>query len=253
MTLQRIGWTLIILAAMAAGCQPTQQDRIRRAQQRIEQIPPPARQTVQRALQAIGGYQAWSRLSRLDAYAVISTFHPETGQYVLPGQLRIDLQQQALTAWGTTARGPWQIMVDLAGRRDHTGRGILPDQQEKVVDALATALHRYYGPLNLLTPGQRPTQTGPRTVGGVRTIRLAVPENPRQTQAYYLAEQTNLLRFVSAGADIPGEPGTVTTYRYQQIDQLQLPDLLEGREIGRHVLLGNQPVWRVVLSNIQLQ
>ncbi len=253
MTLQRIGWTLTVLAAIAAGCQPTQQDRLRRTEQRIEQIQPPARATVRKALEAIGGPDAWSRLRQLDAYAVISTFHPETGQFVLPGQLRIDLQAQSLTAWGDTARGPWEITVDLAGRRDNTGRGIMPDQQDKIVEALATALHRIYGPLNLLRPEESPTQTGPRSVGGVRTLRLAVPGNPRRTEAYYVAERTNLLRFVSAGADIPGEPGTVTTYRYRQIDQLLLPDLLEGREIGRHVLLGNQPVWRVVLSNIQLQ
>ncbi|MFW5840470.1 MAG: hypothetical protein ACOCZE_07810 [Planctomycetota bacterium] len=248
---QRIGWIVLAGSMALAGCENAS---FSTDQQSLEQLDETTGPVVRSAIDAVGGPEAWSRLGQIRMHLVLSVFDPSRGRYVLSGRALLDVPTGKLTVWSQTARGPWKVTVNRYDASAGEDTNLPAQRRQAIVGALSQVAHRLYGPWNLVGPAEKPRLTGPAMVGGLRMARLHVTENTRQTQAYYVDPQTNLLRFVTAGSDIPGEQGSVTIYQWTDLpDGLRLPARMESRSIGRYVLLGDDPIWQVELLDLQTQ
>ena len=117
---------------------------------------------------------------------------------------------------------------------------------------LPTLLHRLRGPYNLVN-GERPRTPQDTRVGGLPVVRVGVTGDNRNAVAYYFGPITGILKFVSAGADAPGGNGTITSYEYHSLPNgTTFPTLIRVNHIGRHVLLGETPIFQVEISNVKV-
>ena len=250
MTYRVFGWIAAGLLAFQVGCQQ---------EQRTFKAPPaqagaaPARQLALESADIIGGPR-WDRLQVVSGRMILTLFDVRQQRYVLPGRIELHLQTHTIRADGVTPRGPWHItLVDRQGWKV-LGDGLSEIEYQRVGMALATVLHRFRGPWNLLSGIERPGEVSETSVGGESVLRVDVTQTPYTTEAYYFDPDLKRLRFVSADADTPGKDGTVTMYDWASFgDGLMLPTHMQARAIGDHVLLGDARVWDFELSDVQVR
>ena len=95
-------------------------------------------------------------------------------------------------------------------------------------------------------------------VEGVAVVRVGVDDPSGQVVAYYFDASTNMLRFVTGGADAPGGAGNITVYSPRESytmlpNGLAFPKAFRINKIGQDVLLSDKPVLEVEFSNVTVE
>jgi hypothetical protein len=119
--------------------------------------------------------------------------------------------------------------------------------------AFTMLLRRLGGPMNLAMPSVQPKgkQEVVHLPGG-DVVRVGV-QGEGMRKAYYFDRTTHLLKYVTVGADRPGEKGTVTLYEYTKIDGTYwFPSSVRVVLIGEHVLISDREVWSATIANVKV-
>lgn len=207
-----------------------------------------AEPVVTGCIDAMGGLKRWQSVGPIHAQAVV-TVYDEAGTADVGKQDQvIDLRAGTIEATSRLPDVEWTARVTEAGGVSFRAKGpaVPAAVRARQVDALKMILHRVRGPLNLCGHGERAGGARRVRVDGMDLIRVPVQGGRANIAAYYFDAHTCLLRLASAGADAPGGEGTVTRYSYRtRPDGLSFPERISVFKIGRHVLIGDEPVLEV--------
>jgi hypothetical protein len=233
------------LCTVAVGCASDPYERYRLG---------PARQAVGGCIDMMGGLRRWESAGTIRARAVVTIYDASGKASVNEQEQVIDLRAGTLRASARVPNGRWVATVDDDGKcRIRTdGFTLDKDSEARLAAALGMLLHRLRGPLNLCGHGERPTAVEPVRLVGSDLVRVGVSGGGQDVVAYYFDAQTNLLRFVTAGADKPARDGTVTLYTYRMAPNgMAFPAKISVVRIGRHVLIGDEPVLEVEYHQVR--
>lgn len=214
----------------------------------------PARAVVSGCVDAMGGLKRWQSVKPIRAEAVV-TVHDEAGIARVNKQEQvIDLGAGRIEASARLPDSVWAARVNDNGKARFEAEGFtIPEGVATLqIKALKTILHRVRGPLNLLGGSERAAGARRVRIDGMDLIRVAVQGSRADIAAYYFDAQTCLLTLATAGADEPGGEGTVTRYTYRMLDNgMAFPERISVHKIGRHVLIGDEPVLEVGYRNVR--
>jgi hypothetical protein len=214
----------------------------------------PAREVVTASIDAVGGLSNWEQVDKVYATAVVAFYQPSGQADIDRLAITMDLRAGTITAEGMSPEGSWMATVTRKG--DCTLQGAR--SKDSVCQELMMVLHRSAGPLNMVLGNERPTSAGPAKIEGVPVVRVGVQGGKDQTKAYYFDATTNLLRFVTNGADRPGGDGNITVYTPKESyimlpDGLVFPRSFRVIKIGSNVLKSDTPVLDVDLTDIRVE
>jgi hypothetical protein len=212
----------------------------------------PARNVVVAAVERMGGYDTWKKVSRITAAAVVTQFDSDSLSFTSRQQLSINLKWGFIAARSRGGKGFWDALVFDGGKGVVIAHGLKLDAQAKqdIKDTLATILHSTRGALNMLGP-ERPLSAHLVREVGQDLVRVSVEGGKNSAQAYYFDPATHQLRFVTFAADTPGESGTVAVYHYQRLPQgTEFPMRIEVFQLGQSVLIGQKRLLEVEFSEI---
>lgn len=244
MRIGRFGMVGLLGASLLAGCESPEARQVRRLG--------PAAEIVSASINNLGWQQARREAKEVSFTAIVTTYDETGRRHADRQEMVVDLERNTLTSTGATPQGWWQATVKGETCRLKGQKGV---ETWKVADRMAptlvTLLHRMRGPLNLLRTRER-ARTADRTiVGGQQVVRVGVGGDNRMAVAYYFGAVSGMLRFVTAGADAAGGDGTVTAYEYAAEENgMIFPNTVDVRRLGRHVLLGAEPVFKVEISHV---
>jgi len=213
-----------------------------------------ARPVVSGCVEAMGGLQAWRGVGSVSAKPIVTMYDAEGRAFVTEQEHLIDLRRGWLRARGRLPQGNWKARVTARGGASFRADGFEPSAElrEQMLEALRVTLHRLRGPLNLCGYGERAGGAREVHVAGMDLIRVPAVGSKAGVVAYYFDAETNLLRMVTTGADAPGGEGTVTLYSYVMSPEgLAFPSRIVVRRIGRHVLVGSEPVLEVEYRQVR--
>lgn len=216
---------------------------------------PCGNEAVRESVQASGGHKAWRKASSIHAQAIVTLYDKDGTATVNRQEQVIDLRGGRLWASAREPEGTWSARTDDRGhaRFDDDGADVPEALQGRLLGSLGTMLHRLRGPMNLCGYGEKPGETSEVRVDGKDLIRVGATGGRADVKAYYFDAKTHLLQLVTAGGDKPGQDGTVTVYGYDDKlpNGLAMPTRLAVVKIGKHVLVGDQPVLKVRYSNLR--
>ncbi len=213
-----------------------------------------AEPVVKRCVNMMGGLERWESVKPIHAKALVRMYDSAGEATVNEQQQVIDLEDGEIEATATVPNGRWTAEVTAAGKGKFEAEGFQPDEQleRQVLASLGMLVKRLRGPLNLLGHGQRPAGAEHLHVNGEDLIRVPVAANPDGVAAYYFDAYTSVLRLVAAGTDRPGGEGTVTVYTYRMAPNgMAFPSRISIMKIGRHVLIGDEPVLEVDYEQVR--
>jgi len=211
-------------------------------------------EAVRESVEATGGLKAWRKAGSIHADAVVTIYDDAGTAMVNRHEQVIDLRRGKLWASARVPDGTWSARTDDRGHVhfDADGAAVPEALKSRLLGSLGTMLHRLRGPMNLCGYGEMPRETSEVRVDGRDLIRVAAAGGRADVKAYYFDAGTHLLQFVTAGADKPGQDGTVTVYDYEKFPNgLAIPTRLAVVKIGENVLVGDQPVLEVRYSNVR--
>ncbi|KPK85967.1 MAG: hypothetical protein AMJ81_02270 [Phycisphaerae bacterium SM23_33] len=197
---------------------------------------------------AMGGLERWQSVGPIRAQAVVIVYDEVGTADVSKQDQVIDLRAGTIRASARLPETEWTAKVTEAGGVSFKSKGpaVPAAVRARHVAALKMILHRVRGPLNLCGRGERARGAQPVRVDGMDLIRVPAQDGRGGIAAYYFDAQSCLLRLVTAGADAPGGEGTVTRYSYRTMaNGLAFPERISVFRIGRHVLVGDEPVLEV--------
>lgn len=232
-----------LLACAGCGWNPWARPRLGEAQS-----------TVDGSLEAMGGLKRWKSAGPFRADAVVTLYDEAGAAAANRHQQVIHIRRGRLQASAEVPGGRWVARANARGKVRFKANGAeLPaGLKARLLAALPTVLHRLRGPLNLYGYGDRAGEVTRVRLDGRDLVRVAATGRRSGVRAYYFDARTNVLRFVTTGADRAGEDGTVTVYDYQSLPNgMAVPARLSVVKIGRHALVGDQPVLEVEYSNIR--
>lgn len=212
----------------------------------------PAADTIVAAGEALGGVKAW-RGNGANTMALVTTYDDAGEKYVNVQSQVIDAVGGHIAATAKTNTGRW--------RASYTSGGFFWLSNAKALDGmsspemeqtLATILHRFAGPFNIVAGRERAGEPEQVWLEGKTLVRVPVAGQD-EPLTYYFDAATGLLQMVTAGADEPGRDGTVTFYTYQMLPSgLTVPRHIRVVRIGRHVLVGPTPVIDVEFAEVRM-
>jgi hypothetical protein len=214
----------------------------------------PARDAVAGSIDAMGGLSRWQSVGSIEAVAVVSIYD-DTGKAMINEQHQvIKLKKDVILASARTADGSWTAVVDGDGDSKFKSKGFAETSERKaaLVESLQTILHRVRGPMNLCVGDEKATGSERVRIDGQDMIRVPVAGGSCGVKAYYFDAQTHSLRIVTAGADEAGGEGTVTVYSWKMFPNgMAFPVRISVRKIGKHVLVGDEPVLEVNYRKVE--
>ncbi len=214
----------------------------------------PAHDAVAGSIDAMGGIGRWRSVGSIEAIAVVSIYD-DTGKAMINEQHQvIKLKRDVILASARTADGSWAAVVDGDGKSKFKSKGFAesPERKAALVESLRTILHRVRGPMNLCVGGEKTTGSERVRIGGQDLIRVPVKGGDAGVNAYYFDAQTHTLKLVTAGADEAGGEGTVTVYSWKMHPNgMAFPDRISVMKIGKHVLVGDEPVLEVNYRKVE--
>jgi hypothetical protein len=216
----------------------------------------PASPTVEAAIQAVGGREAWADVEVVSARAVVAVYDAKGSRYVDRQDQEIDFADGKIRAIGRTPSGHWRGRADLEGAGQVSGPlfGVRKDLRTLMVAALATMLHRAAGPLNFAFGPEAPRSESPARIAGEDLIRIGVGGDSRRAVAYYFHPKTKTLRYVTSGGDRAGATGTLTEYTYMRLPNgMAFPESIRVVRIGQHALIGPERVLEVDFSAVSIR
>jgi len=252
MKLGRIGILFWMGAFAAAGCNGLGSARDPYGSYKLG----PARNTIAAAIDAIGGVDAWKHVTTVHASALVTAYDEKGTAHVDRQQHVIDLRGGKIAALGVAARGTWTADVrdDGTGSVSASGFAMDGESERRIIGSLSRLAHHVRGPLNFLYGRERGRAPEQVKIGGNELVRVGVDGDNRRAIAYYFDPRSGMLRMMTSGADSPGKDGTVTLYTYEMLpDGIGLPTRIRVVRIGRHVLVGEQPVMEVEYSNVRVR
>ena len=209
---------------------------------------------VGRSIDALGG---GDRLKSgvMQADAVVTIHDANSTAFVNKHEQVYDLGAGTLQAQAELPDGGWSASASGAGATFGTTGALAGARQQPMLDALRLLRHRVRGPLNLTNVGGT-GETGGKPqrmrLPGMDVFRVPVTGGRDDVKAYYFDAETYLLRLVTTGADGPGQEGTVTVYSYGIAPSGKaFPDRLVVKKIGRHVLVGDEPLLEVDFRDVR--
>jgi len=216
----------------------------------------PARNTIAAAVDAIGGVDAWKHVTTIHASAMVTVYDEHGTAHVDRQQHAIDLRGGKIASRGVAARGTWTADVrdDGTGSVSASGFAMDDESERRIIGSLSPLAHHVRGPLNFLYGRERGRAAEQVKIGENELVRVGVDGDNRRAIAYYFDPLSGMLRMMTSDADSPGKDGTVTLYTYEMLpDGIGLPTRIRVVRIGRHVLLGEQPVMEVEYSNVRVR
>ena len=215
---------------------PPPEDTTASLAQDLESAP----EAVKKSILALGNVSKWNEVRRIEGEVALCMYGDRGDPYVSRYTVRMifdpGLKPKRIVA---RSMSDMKFMLDLDAKgRDSAPRYSRdPRLQQEVARALYLYMLKFRGPWNLLS--DRPlTVTGDCRIVGEDLTRVGVDKG-----AYYFKRDTHLLRYVTTGADLPGQEGLITTYEYVvQNDGLAIPHKILVTRLGRHVLIGVDPV-----------
>ena len=242
----QLGVVCLLGAALLAGC-----DSYTMATKKLG----PASDIVSASVENLGWQKAFGGgLGSASFTAVVTTYDKDGRKYTDRQQMVADLGTGSLAARVATPGGSWTVVANVGGLT-HLSADAGVDRavvRERMQLVLPTLLHRLRGPYNLLNGSERGRGPVATRISGTDVVRIGVTGDNRNAVAYYFDPATGILKFVSAGADAPGGDGTVTLYEYRSLPNgATFPSVVRVNHIGRNVLLGDSPVFRVEISDVR--
>jgi len=213
-----------------------------------------AEPAIASAVEFMGGVNAWKRVSRVRADAVMTVYDDRGQAYVNSQRHDIDINGGKLTISAATTQESWRATYTRGGGfslSDASALGRMTPGRLK--DAMSVLSHRLAGPLNLLGGSEKPGAVTRLTIDGKDLVRVAaVAKRPRAT-AYYFDANAGGLEMVTAGSEQPGGDGTVTLYTYQMLPSgMVFPKTVRVVRTGQNVLVGQSAVMEVEYSNVRI-
>ncbi len=265
MAFSRVALTLLAACCLLAGCG------------REKKVDPYARfelgqgrDVVAEAVKAMGGLERWEQVDNIKADAIVKIYDDDGTAFVTHQQQDVRLHGMKLTLWGRKLTflkgqlkayaplhdGRLRLTVTEEGDSSLKVRGMELDEasRQRIIERMGLLLHRLRGPLNLLGQ-QEEVRTARRSrIQDQQVVRVGVVGGDDDVRAYYFDARDGLLRYVTAGADRAGGEGTVTTYEYTMLGSgMVFPSRLRVVNVGRHTLLGEQPLLEVEYSNVRMK
>ncbi len=203
-------------------------------------------------MESTGTLAKWRRVKSVAAVADVT--YAQGGMVAERMQLSMDFWAESISASGQLPQGTWTAKVTADGQCIVTGR-----PAEPICSLLKRILHRTRGPLNLLANAESVksvTRARFEALEGRDLSALSVQDSAGGPLAYYFDPTTNMLLFLTTGSEEPGSDGTVTRYTlgkegYQMLPTgLVLPRRFAVFKVGKNVLLGEEAVLKVDLSDI---
>jgi hypothetical protein len=214
----------------------------------------PAHDVVPASIDALGGLQAWQNAGKVHATAVVSFYQADGQADVNRLSVTFDYGAGVVEAQGQSPEGSWKATASRDGRYSIQGAPPKGDLKQE----LLLLLTRSAGPLNFVTTRTQVKAVAPTSVEGVAVVRVGVQDPNGQAVAYYFDAATNMLRFVTSGADAPGGEGTITVYPPRESyvmlpNALAFPKSFRVNQIGQNVLLSDRPVLEVEFSKVTVE
>jgi len=214
----------------------------------------PARDVVAGSIDALGGLTAWEGVGKVHATAVVSYYQANGQADIDRLTLTFDFDAGQVEAMGLTPEGCWKATVTRDGKCTIQGAR----SKDATSRELGLLLSRSAGPLNFVTSKTKVKAVAKTRVEGVAVVRVGVDDPSGQVVAYYFDASTNMLRFVTGGADAPGGAGNITVYSPRESytmlpNGLAFPKAFRINKIGQDVLLSDKPVLEVEFSNVTVE
>jgi len=213
--------------------------------------------TVEAALRAVGGREAWQDVKTVYAHAVVTVYDADgSSNYVDRQDQEIDLASGEIRAVGVTPSGRWRGRANLDGSGQVSGPlfGAKKQLRKLMAAALGTIVHRAAGPLNFVFGPEVPRGESLARIAGDDVIRVGVAGDSRRALAYYFDPAAKTLRFVTSGGDRPGAKGTITEYTYMRLPNgMAFPETIRVVRIGEHALIGPVRVLEVDFSKVSIR
>lgn len=214
----------------------------------------PARGVVSRCVEMMGGLQRWESVGPIRATALV-TMYDSAGQATVNEQEHeIDLPGGWIRAVAKVPQGRWTATVTDRGKVKFRADSFDASEEmsSQIGAALGMTLHRLRGPLNLCGHGERAVGAGTVRLSGEDLVRVPATGGRQGVAAYYFDDQSSMLRLVTTGADAAGGEGTVTVYSYRVAPNgMSFPARISVMKIGRHVLIGDEPVLEVQYRDVR--
>lgn len=218
---------------------------------------------VRESISQIGGLEAWQDVGRVEADALVTIYDERGGAWYTGQEQVYRLRGGELFGMGGTVsadvqsgQGAWSIRVNERGEGSFQapGQDVPEAVRNEFKSALGLLLHRVRGPLNLLDPEERVASAETVRLGGQDYVRLGVTGDRAQVIAYYFDVDDGMLRHVTAGSEVPGGEGTVTTYDWKLLSGgMAFPARIRVVEVGENVLVGDEPVLEVDFGTVRMR
>ena len=245
MRMARRGWVGLLAIGALAGCTTPRERMMRRLG--------PAAQIASASIDNLGWCRDGKRIKSARFTAIVTTYDKNGKSYTDRQEMVADFQADTITTIGGTPQGAWKAVADDDGKFKLKADDAVDEAKvtERMASTLAVLLHRLRGPYNLLGPSERARTAEAVRVDGQDVVRVSVDGDNRKAIAYYFDAASGILKFVTAGADRPGKDGVVTVYRYASLPNgVAFPSLIKVARIGQHVLVGDEPVFEVEISDV---
>lgn len=245
MRMARPGLVGILAGLALAGCE-TPRERMMRDLG-------PAAQIASTSIDNLGWCGAGERIKSARFTAIVTTYDEAGKSYTDRQEMVVDFKADTITAVGGTPQGSWKAVADDDGKFKLKADKAVDKGKvtRRMAATMATLLHRLRGPHNLLGHGERARTADAMRVDGQNVVRVSVDGDNRKAVAYYFDAASGILRLVTAGADRAGREGTVTLYHYDSLPNgAAFPDRIRVARIGKHVLVGEEPVFEVEISDV---
>jgi hypothetical protein len=215
----------------------------------------PARDVIAGSVQTSGGLDAWRSINKIHAIAIVSNYDDAGLAHISRMSVVISPWSDSISAQGTSPQGQWQASLSDNGRINMTGQA--SQDSGAMRDILATILHNSKGAINLLGGEEKVLSASKARISGEELSRIAVAGNKGMVRAYYFSNSEKILRYITVGADAPGQDGTLTTLSHgnQAFVTLRpgmtMPKSFTVVRIGQHVLPSDKKVMAVEFSDVR--
>ncbi|MBI5723815.1 MAG: hypothetical protein HZA50_07655 [Planctomycetes bacterium] len=208
---------------------------------------------VNAAVGAIGGLDAWTRINRFQANLVLTVWNADGKALVNRFRLVVNLRDSRLTAVTSTSTGQWSVSVTPSGGTvSGDGYTAGEDFGKLLLAGFQAILHDVGGPLNLAYREQA-GQAQQVQISGNKFVRIPVAGAASRAIAYYCDPVAMTLIWMTAGADEPGQDGTVSVYTYGMLPNgMFFPSSIRCVKIGQYALIGKTLVFEADFSDVNL-
>lgn len=212
----------------------------------------PAAAIILASLTQMGGYEAWQKVTSVEADAIVKYYDAEGNAFVNPQHQTMDIGGCAIRATGPSGRGRWDAAVSRSGRCTFAATEDDQQLQQRTCRSLDLIRTRSGATMSLLRCHGPAHLVGTVLFGEESVVQVDTTDADGTAVSYYFLPRTGELRFLAVAAR-GREPATVTTYSYAMTDSgLTFLRTLKIVASGKNVAIGQQSILEVEFNQVKI-